>query len=91
MATGHRDLAVAALAFGQDVHLHDRQPGGVPGLSVETGRLRVSHRGLRRRDEGDKSTVPPKGLVQGARKSVALKLMAMSTPGVYAVYPTWPR
>lgn len=30
------------------------------------------------------------GLVQGARKSVALKLAAMSTPGVYAVYPTWP-
>jgi hypothetical protein len=30
------------------------------------------------------------GLVQGARKSVALKLVAMSTPGVYAVYPTWP-
>jgi hypothetical protein len=30
------------------------------------------------------------GLVHGARKSVALKLAAMSTPGVYAVYPTWP-
>jgi len=30
------------------------------------------------------------GLVQGARKSVALNLVAMSTPGVYAVYPTWP-
>ena len=30
------------------------------------------------------------GLVRGARTSVALKLVAMSTPGVYAVYPTWP-
>jgi hypothetical protein len=30
------------------------------------------------------------GLVEGARKSVALKFVAMSTPGVYAVYPTWP-
>jgi hypothetical protein len=30
------------------------------------------------------------GLIQGTRKSVALKLAAMSTPGVYAVYPTWP-
>jgi hypothetical protein len=30
------------------------------------------------------------GLVQGARKSAALKLVAMSTPGVYAVYPSWP-
>jgi hypothetical protein len=29
------------------------------------------------------------GLVQGARKSVALKLVALSTPGVFAVYPTW--
>jgi hypothetical protein len=29
------------------------------------------------------------GLVQGARKSAALKLTAMSTPGVYAVYPSW--
>jgi hypothetical protein len=30
------------------------------------------------------------GLVQGARTSVALRLVAMSTPGVYAVYPSWP-
>jgi hypothetical protein len=30
------------------------------------------------------------GLVQGARRSVALKIVAMSTPGVYAVYPIWP-
>jgi hypothetical protein len=30
------------------------------------------------------------GLVEGARKSTALKLVAMSTPGVYAVYPSWP-
>jgi hypothetical protein len=29
------------------------------------------------------------GLVQGTRKSVPLTLSAMSTPGVYAVYPTW--
>jgi hypothetical protein len=30
------------------------------------------------------------GLVHGTRTFVALKLTAMSTPGVYAVYPTWP-
>jgi len=30
------------------------------------------------------------GLIRGARRSVALKLAAMSKPGVYAVYPTWP-
>jgi hypothetical protein len=30
------------------------------------------------------------GLVHGARTSVALKLMPMSRPGVYAVFPTWP-
>jgi hypothetical protein len=30
------------------------------------------------------------GLVHGARTAVALKLVAMSTPGVYAVYPSWP-
>jgi hypothetical protein len=29
------------------------------------------------------------GLVEGKRKSAALKLTAMSTPGVYAVYPSW--
>lgn len=29
------------------------------------------------------------GLVQGARRSIPLKVTAMSTPGVYAVYPTW--
>jgi hypothetical protein len=30
------------------------------------------------------------GLVQGARRSVALRLAPMSTPGVYAVFQTWP-
>jgi hypothetical protein len=30
------------------------------------------------------------GLVKGTRRSVALKVMAMSKPGVYAVYHTWP-
>lgn len=30
------------------------------------------------------------GLVKGARRSVALKVMAMSKPGVYAVYQNWP-
>jgi hypothetical protein len=30
------------------------------------------------------------GLVKGARRSVALKVEAMSQPGVYAVYQNWP-
>jgi hypothetical protein len=30
------------------------------------------------------------GLVQGMRKSAVLRLVAMSSPGVYAVYPSWP-
>jgi hypothetical protein len=30
------------------------------------------------------------GLVKGARRSVALKVMATSKPGVYAVYQSWP-
>src|ERR1700676_4750139 len=30
------------------------------------------------------------GLVKGARGSVALKVMTMSKPGVYAVYQNWP-
>src|SRR2546425_6914298 len=30
------------------------------------------------------------GLVKGARRSVALKVMAASKPGVYAVYQSWP-
>jgi hypothetical protein len=30
------------------------------------------------------------GLVNGERRSVALKVTAMSKPGVYAVYQTWP-
>jgi len=29
------------------------------------------------------------GIVQGARRSVPLRLAPMSTPGVYAVYQTW--
>ncbi len=30
------------------------------------------------------------GLVKGARRSVPLKVMAVSQPGVYAVYQSWP-
>jgi hypothetical protein len=30
------------------------------------------------------------GLVKGARRSVPLKVVAMSRPGVYAVYQNWP-
>jgi hypothetical protein len=30
------------------------------------------------------------GLVKGVRRSVALNVQAMSKPGVYAVYQTWP-
>jgi hypothetical protein len=30
------------------------------------------------------------GLVKGARRSVALKVMAASKPGVYAVFQNWP-
>ena len=30
------------------------------------------------------------GLVNGGRRSVALKVIAMSRPGVYAVYQNWP-
>ena len=30
------------------------------------------------------------GMVKGVRRSVALKVAAMSKPGVYAVYQTWP-
>ena len=30
------------------------------------------------------------GLVKGARRSVALKVVTMSQPGVYAVYQNWP-
>ena len=30
------------------------------------------------------------GLVKGERRSVALKLVAMTKPGVYAVYQNWP-
>jgi hypothetical protein len=30
------------------------------------------------------------GLVKGVRRSVALKVVAMSKPGVYAVYQNWP-
>ena len=30
------------------------------------------------------------GLVKGARQSVALKVLALTKPGVYAVYQNWP-
>jgi hypothetical protein len=30
------------------------------------------------------------GIVNGTRRSVALKVAAMSKPGIYAVYQTWP-
>jgi len=43
--------------------------------------------------EPAKSTISgtAEGVVNGARQSVELKFAAMSKPGVYAVYQTWPK
>ena len=35
-------------------------------------------------------TATAEGLIKGVRRSVALKVMPMATPGVYAVYQNWP-
>jgi len=80
---GIETLAVAGLAFAQTVYLHHRKPGGVHGWPIETGRFVFRTEGCA---DAAKAHVDGtgEGLVQGARKSVALKLAAMSTPGVYA-------
>ena len=79
---------VAALAFGQTFTFTIGSP-----VASQDGRSKLAAFVFRTEGCADatKATVDgtAEGLVQGTRKSVALKLTAMSTPGVYAVYPTW--
>ena len=82
-------VAVAALAFAQTFTFTI----GSPVASMD-GRSKLAAFVFRTEGCADAAKAQvdgtAEGLVQGARKSVALKLTAMSTPGVYAVYPTWP-
>ena len=81
--------AVAALAFAQTFTFTIGSPvASMDGRSKTAAfvfRVEGCADAARAQVEGT-----AEGLVQGARKSVALKLTAMSTPGVYAVYPAWP-
>jgi hypothetical protein len=82
-------LGVAALAFAQTFTFTI----GSPVASLD-GRSKLAAFVFRTEGCADPAKAQvdgtAEGLVEGARKSVALKLTAMSTPGVYAVYPTWP-
>ena len=81
--------AVAALAFAQTFTFTI----GSPVASLD-GRSKLAAFVFRTEGCADATKAQidgtAEGLIQGTRKSVALKLVAMSTPGVYAVYPTWP-
>jgi hypothetical protein len=81
--------AMAALAFAQTFTFTI----GSPVASVD-GRSKLAAFVFRTEGCADATKAhvdgTAEGVVQGTRKSVALKLTAMSTPGVYAVYPTWP-
>jgi hypothetical protein len=81
--------AVAALAFGQAFSFTI----GSPVASLD-GRSKMAAFVFRTEGCADPTKAQvdgtAEGLVRGTRKSVSLKLAAMSTPGVYAVYPTWP-
>lgn len=82
-------LAVTATAFAQSFTFTIGSP-----VASQDGRSKLAAFVFRTEGCADVTKVhvdgTAEGLVQGARKSVALKLAAMSTPGVYAVYPTWP-
>ena len=81
--------AVAALAFAQTFTFTI----GSPVASMD-GRSKLAAFVFRTEGCADPAKAQldgtAEGLMRGARKSLALKLVAMSTPGVYAVYPTWP-
>jgi hypothetical protein len=81
--------AVAALAFAQEFTFTI----GSPVASADS-RSKLAAFVFRTEGCTDVATAQvggtAEGLVQGTRTSVALKLTAMSTPGVYAVYPNWP-
>jgi len=80
--------ALAALTAGQTFTFTIGSP-----VASQDGRSKLAAFVFRTEGCADpaKATVDAtaEGLIQGTRKSVALKLTALSTPGVYAVYPTW--
>ena len=81
--------AVAALAFAQTFTFTIGNP-----VASQDGRSKMAAFVFRTEGCADAAKAQvdgtAEGLMTGTRRSVALKLVAMSPPGVYAVYPTWP-
>jgi hypothetical protein len=80
--------AMAALAVGQTFTFTIGSP-----VASQDGRSKLAAFVFRTEGCADPAQAmvdaTAEGLVEGARKSVALKLTKLSTPGVYAVFPAW--
>src|ERR1700682_3249849 len=81
--------AVAALVFAEGFTFTIGSPVASQDFQTKTAAFVFRTEGCA---EPAKSQIAgtAEGLVKGARRSVALKVVAASKPGVYAVYQNWP-
>src|SRR5580658_9317825 len=81
--------AMAALAFAEEFTFTIGSP-----VAAQDFRAKVAAFAFRTEGCADPAksqiSATAEGLVKGARQSVPLKVAAMSKPGVYAVYQSWP-
>jgi hypothetical protein len=81
--------AMVALAFAEEFTFTIGSP-----VAAQDFRAKVAAFAFRTEGCADPAksriSATAEGLVKGARRSVALKVVAMSKPGVYAVYQSWP-
>jgi hypothetical protein len=81
--------AMAALAFAQQFTFSIGSPVAAQDFRAKAAAFVFRTQGCA---DPAKSQIraTAEGLVNGARRSVALKVETMSKPGVYALYQTWP-
>lgn len=86
---GMAACAVAALALAEGFTFTIGSPVAAQDFRSKTAAFVFRTEGCA---DPEKSQISgtAEGLVQGERRSVPLKVMSMSRPGVYAVYQTWP-
>jgi hypothetical protein len=80
---------MAALAFAEEFSFTIGSPVAAQDFRAKTAAFVFRTQGCPDPSKAQISA-SAEGLVKGARRSVALKVDAMSRPGVYAVYQSWP-
>ena len=81
--------AAGALAFGEGFTFNIGSPVAAGDFQMKTAAFVFRTQGCADPAKAQLSA-GAEGLVNGARRSMPLKVMASSKPGIFAIYRTWP-